>query len=80
MPFVPLMLLPLPAAAAISFLLSVGVLLVPLWLMLAPLRWEYRTIILTPVALMTTPFISVLDRGNEIGIAVGLEGGELALF
>lgn len=70
--FVPLTLLPLPAAAATYFLLSVGVLLVPLWLMLAPLKWEYRTIILTPVALVTTPFISLLDRGNDIGIAVGL--------
>ncbi len=70
--FVPLTLLSLPAAAAIYFLLSVGVLLVPLWLMLAPLKWEYRTIILTPVALVTTPFISLLDRGNDIGIAVGL--------
>jgi hypothetical protein len=52
--------------------MSVAVFLVPLWLLLAPLRAEYRAIFLVPAALLTTPFISFMDRGNNVGITVGL--------
>ncbi len=64
--------LPLDISVLIFLSLSVVVFLVPLWLMLAPLRSEYRIIFLTLVAVLTTPFIDFLDRGNDIGIAVGL--------
>ncbi len=70
--FVPLTAFSLPLSAAIYLALSVAVFLVPLWLMLAPLRTEFRIMFLTPVAVLTTPLISLLDRGNDIGIAVGL--------
>ncbi len=70
--FVPLSFLPLPLSALIYFSLSIAVFLVPLWLLLAPMRREYRIMFLTPVAVLTTPFISLLDRGNDIGIAMGL--------
>ena len=70
--FVPFSFLPLNISVLIYLLLSGALFLVPLWLMLAPLKPEYRIILLTLVAVLTAPFISLLDRGNDIGIAVGL--------
>ncbi len=70
--FTPLTFLPLGTSALIYLALSAAVFLVPLWLLLAPLKAEFRIIFLTLVAVLTTPFISFLDRGNDIGIAVGL--------
>ncbi len=76
-PFAQLLFLPFTFLAVrwatVSYLLvSAAVFLVPLWLMLAPLRRAYRVIFLGPIAVLTTPFVSFLDRGNDIGIAVGL--------
>jgi Glycosyltransferase family 87 len=70
--FTPFSYLPLREAAITYLAFSVTVFLMPLWLLLAPLKFEYRVIFLIPVAVMTTPFISLLDRGNDIGIVVGL--------
>jgi hypothetical protein len=69
--FVPLSFLPLRAAAATYLGLSVGLFLVPLWLLLKPWRFEYRVIFLIPTAVLTTGFITAFDRGNSIGLAVG---------
>jgi hypothetical protein len=70
--FVPFSYLPLHLSALIYLGLSAAVFLVPLWLLLAPLKLEYRIMFMVPVAVLTTPFISFLDRGNDIGIVVGL--------
>jgi hypothetical protein len=70
--FIPFTFLPLREAAFIYLLLSAVVFLLPLWLLLSPLKVEYRIMFLTPVAVLTSPFISFLDRGNDIGIVVGL--------
>jgi hypothetical protein len=39
---------------------------------MAPVSAVYRLIFLGPVAVMTTPVLSVFDRGNNVGITVGL--------
>jgi hypothetical protein len=70
--FIPFSYLPLREAAITYLAFSVAVFLIPLWLLLAPLKFEYRIMFLIPVAVMTTPLISLLDRGNDIGIVVGL--------
>ncbi len=70
--FVLLSFLPLQLSALIYLSLSGAVFLLPLWLMLKPLKLAYRVIFLIPVAVLTTPFITFLDRGNDIGIVVGL--------
>ncbi len=64
--------LPLRMSVFVYLTVSIVLFLVPLWLLLAPLKPEYRVLFLTPTAVLTTPFISFLDRGNDIGIAVGL--------
>ena len=70
--FLPFSFLPLQASAVVYLSLSAAIFLVPLWLLLAPLKTAYRIILLVPVAVLTTPFLSFLDRGNDIGIVVGL--------
>jgi hypothetical protein len=70
--FVPFHLLSLRYAALVYLVLSAAVFLVPLWLLLAPLKWEYRVIFLAPVAVLTAPFVTTVDRGNTIGIGMGL--------
>jgi hypothetical protein len=70
--FVPLSLLPLHVAVWTYLVLSVVLFLVPLWLLLAPSSPESRIIFLVPAAVLTTGFVSFLDRGNSIGITVGL--------
>jgi hypothetical protein len=69
--FIPFSFLPVRTSAVIYLALSAALFLVPLWLLLAPLKTEYRIFFLTPVAVLSTPLISLLDRGNDIGIAVG---------
>jgi hypothetical protein len=70
--FVLFSFLPLKVSAGVYLVLSAAIFLVPLWLLLAPLKVEYRVIFLIPLAILTVPFISFLDRGNDIGIAMGL--------
>jgi hypothetical protein len=72
MVFVLFSFLPLKISAVLYLALSAAIFLVPLWLLLSPLKIEYRVIFLVPLAVLTVPFISLLDRGNDIGIAVGL--------
>jgi hypothetical protein len=64
--------LPLKFSVVVYLALSAVIFLLPLWLLLSPLKVESRVIFLIPVAVLTLPFISILDRGNDIGIAVGL--------
>jgi len=70
--FMPFHLLSLRPAALVYLVITSAIFLVPLWLLLAPLRWENRLIFLVPVAIVTTPFASTMDRGNTIGFAMGL--------
>jgi Glycosyltransferase family 87 len=70
--FLPFTFLPLRASALTYLFLSAVVFLVPLWLLLKPLNPEYRVMFLTLTAVLTTPFIALLDRGNDIGVVVGL--------
>jgi hypothetical protein len=70
--FIPFTYPPLRVAAVLYLVLSATIFLVPLWLLLAPLRPAYRVIFLAPVAVLTAPFAAVLDRGNDIGIALGV--------
>jgi hypothetical protein len=70
--FVPLSYLSLRTSSVIYFALSIAVFIVPLWLLLAPRRVEYGIIFLMPVAVLSTGFISSLDRGNNVIIALGL--------
>jgi len=70
--FVLFSFLPLQLSALIYLSLSGAVFLVPLWLMLEPIKREYRIMFLIPVAVLTTPFVTFLDRGNDIGIIAGL--------
>ena len=70
--FVLFSFLPLHLSALIYLSLSGAVFLVPLWLLLEPIKREYRIMFLIPVAVLTTPFVTFLDRGNDIGIIAGL--------
>ena len=56
--FVLFSFLPLHVSVWIFLSLSVAVFLVPLWLMLAPLRLESRIIFLTFATVLSTPFIA----------------------
>ena len=70
--FVPFTIFPVKIATMLFLLLSAVVFSLPLWLLLSPLRISYRCIMLAPIVLVTTPFLGMLDRGNNIGIAIGL--------
>ena len=70
--YVPFTLLSIKTATFIFLALSAAIVIVPLWLLLSPLKFSYRCIMLVPIVLMTTPFITMLDRGNSIGIGIGL--------
>jgi hypothetical protein len=64
--------LPFRLGAFTYLALCAATLLVPLWLLLSPLKPSYRVVFLTIAVVLTTPFVSVLDRGNVIAIGVGL--------
>jgi len=70
--FVLFSFIPLHLSALIYLSLSGAVFLVPLWLLLEPIKREYRIMFLIPAAILSTPFITFLDRGNDIGIIAGL--------
>lgn len=69
---IPFTVFPIKVATAIFLALSAVVFVLPLWLMLSPLRPALRCLILVPISLMSSPFISMLDRGNDIGIGLAL--------
>jgi hypothetical protein len=76
-PFVIVFLIPftvmsIKAATLVYLVLEIVIYIVPLWLLLSPLRPSFRCVILAPVAFVTTPLIAVLDRGNTIGVAFAL--------
>ncbi len=78
--FVLFSFLPLRISTMTYLLFSAAIFLVPLWLLLSPLKREYRILFLTLGAVFTTPFITFLDRGNDIGIVAGLVAWSLWAF
>jgi hypothetical protein len=68
--FLPFSTLPVQTALWLFLVLTAGALLVPLWLLLAPVQRELRIIFLLPAAVVTTGFVASLDRGNSAGLTV----------
>ena len=69
---IPFTFIPIRPATVLFLGLSVVVFLVPLWLLLSPMRYAMRCVVLVPTAMVSSAMISLLDRGNDIGIALGL--------
>jgi hypothetical protein len=70
--FVPLTFLPLHLSVWIYLFLSAAVFLAPLWLLLSRTDVQQRIIFLVPTAILTTGFLAFMDRGNNVGLTVGL--------
>jgi hypothetical protein len=68
---IPFTILSMKTATVLFLLMSAFIFLFPLWLLLSPLRTPYRLLILGPLAIVTTPLATMLDRGNIIGVAIG---------
>jgi hypothetical protein len=69
--FVPLTFLPVHASVWLYLFAMAVIFLAPLWLLLSRLGAQQRIQFLVPTAILTTGFIGIMDRGNDVGIAVG---------
>jgi hypothetical protein len=78
--YVPFTFLPVKFATGLFLVLTSVVFILPLWILLSPLRSTYRCIMLVPIVLMAAPFISTLDRANNIGIGIGLAAWSLVAW
>ena len=74
LPFAALALLPLKASFAVYVSAMALGLLVPIWLMTAPIRTSERVLILCLLGTITVPFLAVLDRGNLQGFVSAAVG------
>jgi len=70
--FIPFTLLSVGPATILFLVISIFVYVMPIWFLLSPMGSSSRIVVIALFVLVSGPFVAMLDRGNAIGIVIGL--------